>query len=51
MDAFKSSHDELKCKMGCCHVQPNKVARKRLKAADKKEYAKVEVERDAPQAG
>lgn len=31
MDAFKAKHSEIKCKMGCCKSQPNKVARKRLK--------------------
>ncbi len=33
MDDFKRQHDEYKCKQGCCHAQPNKVARVRTKHA------------------
>lgn len=33
MDDFKRNHDEFKCRVGCCHRQPNKVARLRHKYA------------------
>jgi hypothetical protein len=48
MDDFKAKHDEFKCWAGCCHAQPNKVARARLKRELREERRATENERREP---
>ncbi len=46
MDDFKAKHDEYKCLAGCCHAQPNKVARARMRRELLRELTRLTEEFD-----